>query len=607
MTKSIRELLKNMRAELRPAKKGAKYYFDISENPAERQGEFNKLVEFLTDKELYKHSRALNSNSSCTFGLSYILLEFRDASYDEMVNRLDTLLEELEQEEIERAVSLKDSKLQTNMPIVAITFYSKRNKTGKGYYDGIFTETERKDVLHLKNGLQAAAKARQQPLPQIEITVFLIPNWREGETYRSPAYLAAKKRMLDEARWLYGEGIIVKDFLEDSGVTQEELDFLQHCESMGSVADLVKSRTIIDNAGRPCLQTDSNVTWANNDFERLYELTFLQNTDAFNVSRCSDVYIAAHNKLIFIGSQSKLPEILQGTLVEYCRKYKEDPWHMNRDCNGVYDFAFCEAMYKHGATYIVRVNDRYNVNQVFDFYPANLKDSRYRLIPMVIPCQRETWRGGKGEESLAVKELLGELCLEDGSKIPALTIEINGVHYNFNHFKSIVKVYTNCPLWHTFEGNYQYFFQTGDKFKEAKYCHQKFLEKLDKDLCMLVLTAYYEAARTVCLAREGETKWNPLRELTKLFIKNEEASEALCQRLFNCTVAELHENPDREIIYEAHEFTAPIISSYASKHPSKFFSLKFERTPQHSNEKINAGLKEIAGETTPMASRSMEI
>lgn len=124
--------------------------------------------------------------------------------------------------------------------------------------------------------------------------MYLVPNWNDGETHSDPFYIAAKEEMLSDARQLYGAevGIVIKDFLTGH-VSQDELDFLKNCKSMGSIADLVKCRVIIDNAGRKCLQTDSNVTWNNNNFAKLYALTFSQDNDAFNVSRCSDVYIYA--------------------------------------------------------------------------------------------------------------------------------------------------------------------------------------------------------------------------------------------------------------------------------------------------------------------------
>lgn len=448
------------------------------------------------------------------------------------------------EKEIKEELSVKKS-----APLVAITFYSKRTDEKPGYNTGVLSEGNKTDVLRLKDGLELAAKKRGKTPPQVEITLFLIPNWTKGEHYDSPDYLNAKAQMIQDAKKIYGKDIIIHDFL-DTQVSEAERNFMIDCQSLGSIADIVKTRTIIDNAGRQCLQTDSNVTWANNNFDKLYELTFESNTDVFNASRCSEVYISAHNKLVFTSSDSKLPSIFAETLVDYCTKYNSDKWHKSEKCNGVYDIAFGEGMCRHGLTYRVRVDDKYNKDKTFDFYPANLQDKRYKLMPLVIACQRESWRKDMPPPDPVVLELTGGLKLPNESKNkPALEIEINGVKYGYFHFKSLVRVFTNVPSWHAEADKAKYSEKTGDFYKGAELARNLFVSQQDIPLCLNILALYYNAVKSAIERKELQEGERALQIISKL-IPDTEAGNKLSQELFNCKVVELHTNPIREAILQ---------------------------------------------------------
>jgi hypothetical protein len=442
--------------------------------------------------------------------------------------------------------SSKDNTSNNSSPVAAITFYSKQTH-GKppGFYQGILSEENKKDVLRLKEGLEKAAKERGETPPKVEITLYLVPDSDSSQTHTSREYLEAKAEMIKKAREFYGCDIVIKDFLLDTKVTSDELEFLQGCKSMGSIADIVKTRTIIENKGRPCLQTDSNVTWANNDYDKLYQLTFAQNKDAFNASRCSEVYVSAHNKLVFTSSDSKLPEIFNKTLIEYCHKYKNDSWHKDPRCNGVYDFAFCEGMAQHGLTYRVRVADRNKPGETFDFYPARLDDDRFKLMSTVVPCQRESWRAGMSTLDPVVQELTGQLELPQGGKKPPLEVNINGVDYGYFHFKSLVRVFTNIPSWHAEENNCKHVGQTKDFFVGAERVRNQFIEKQDIKLSMKIFATYYNTVKEKWGNHELDSKDNPLITLSNL-IPETEAGDKLCQALFNCSAKELHQDPNRQ-------------------------------------------------------------
>lgn len=470
-------------------------------------------------------------------------------------------------------------------PIVAVTFYSKQT-LGKppGYFDGIFNSGNKEDIFRLQKGLfDAATKLGGQP-PQLEITLYLIPDAKHGQTHDSMEYIEAKAQMIQHAKNFYGVDVKIIDFVDETMVSEDELDFLQGCQSIGSIADVVKTRTIIDSKGRACLQTDSNVTWANNDYDKLYGLTFAEDTDAFNASRCSEVYVSAHNKLVFTGSSSNLPDIFDQTLVDYCKKYKDDEWQKDPRCNGVYDIVFCEGMAQHGLTYRVRVDDKYSrTGGTFDFYPANLYDERYKLMPMVVPCQRESWRAGMGPLDPVVRELTGQLQIGDsGEKKAAIEVEIAGVKYDFFHFKSLIRVFTNIPSWHTLEGNYQYAEQTKDLFEGAEDARNIFVSKQDTILDMQIFASYYNEVKMRFDQGEFITTENPLQILANL-IPDTEAGNNLSMQLFHCSVKELHRDPNKEAFMPASDIVIP--------GHNKLFETKVEPTFSQRNQKKFVELK----------------
>lgn len=409
-----------------------------------------------------------------------------------------------------------------------MTFYSKRTKTPPGYYNGIFNEKH--NVQALRDGLAAAATEQDRPPPVCQVVLFLIPDWDNGEDYDSPSYLDIKEKMLSDAKKEFGPNIIVRDFLSTE-VTDDALDLLRNSKSMGSTADLVKTQMIIESQGRPHLQTDSNVVWANEYFDDLYSDTFIDNIDAYNTNRCSDVYIAAHNKLIFTAPDSPLPGTLKNTLSRYCAKYKDNPIHKESWNNGVYDYAFTEAMYSIGAAYKVTVDDKWNPGETFTFYPAKLTDQRYRLMQMVVPCQRESWRAGM-KVSEEVKAL---------AKVPPTELLCH-LSADYFHFKSIIKVYTNVPSWHSQEENLKY--NSVESFKDADSARDIFVKSQSYAVNRLVLREF--ALKVANLVKLGILEPSCAETLVKL-IPDTKVGNELCQDVFLCTVKELHEKPVQKI------------------------------------------------------------
>jgi hypothetical protein len=409
--------------------------------------------------------------------------------------------------------------------LIAITLYTKQTETG--FWTGIFKEKE--NIMRLQQEFTKAAVNRERKPPTVELTLFLVPLDKSEKNLESPEYLKVKNQMLGQAAQEFGPTVIIKDLLQEK-LTDEEKSFLGHTASMGSVADFSKMRALIASQGRNCLQTDTNTCILDSSFQDLYDKTFLQGKDVFNASRCSDFYVAAHNKIIFLGSQSKLPAICETKLIDYCKGYHNNKNHLSDWCNGVYDFAFVESMYEIEATHRVVVPDTRSVDgNIFIYYPAKLTDERYQLMDNVIACQVESWRKTDKNTKEETKKLMA---------LPGIEVDGVGKDFNYYHFKSIVKVFTNLPAWHLNENTVQDFKQRGrlKDFEGAEQARDIFVSKQNKTACLQILGAFYKYVQELKVSPEESTAM--LKDLAMLIPDTKEGN-ALTKELFNCNVLAL--------------------------------------------------------------------
>ncbi len=186
------------------------------------------------------------------------------------------------------------------MSKITICLYSKVTEDGNGYNEAVFNEQA--NVEKIKREIQNTAARNNQTAPEIEISLLLLP--KPGQTYNSLEYKAVQQQLMSKAQDVFGtSGKVVDSY---SKLSDGEKEYLAGLESVGSAIDLVKHRAIIDNGEKMHLQMDSNTTISN--WDALYERTFGQKEpmqDIFNASRCSVVYIATHNKIVFTVPTSK--------------------------------------------------------------------------------------------------------------------------------------------------------------------------------------------------------------------------------------------------------------------------------------------------------------
>jgi len=218
--------------------------------------------------------------------------------------------------------------------------------------------------------------------------------------------------------------------------SENEYAFMDGLESAGSFLDIVKAYTIISNRGQNNLHMDSNTDIIDknnlylNTFERRAEELGL-NCDNYGLSRCSTVYIAFHNKILYVHNNSILPEVLGWNLNDFFKLNKNNAALKRANVNAIYDYVWCNTTYDIACTHMVETPDSRNPGKMFKFYPAAVLDPRYGLNKYYITVQRESWRIGREMETLTPINLT--LYLPDKTRINEWSI------------RSLFRIYKNFP------------------------------------------------------------------------------------------------------------------------------------------------------------------
>ncbi len=397
--------------------------------------------------------------------------------------------------------------------VVSITFYSQQSLTG--YYEGIFSQAEQDNVLRIRNELTKAAMLRGRSAPTIKIYFYLIPDWENEQSLDSESYLASLQKLLTQAQETFGAMGEIIDFLSD-GTSLAEVEFLTECYSKGSTADILKTQAIIKHRSHRHLQMDSTTTVS--DWQGLYDATLGQEdhdcfgSDSYNASRCSMVYIACHNKIVYVSPGSELPVALKRRLEQYYHQYRSDLQQKSARVNGVYDLVFAAAMHDIDNAYKVTVPDRTDITKSFSFYPAKVHHESFCLMAYIIPAQHQTWRAGTHSSS-AVSRL---------AKLRP--VDISGIACDFRHFESLITTFTNIPSWHQ---------KHAEDFSGAEETFHVFVERHDKPVCLRILREYFKYV----LTQEDPQLLYALGRT----IPATPAGEELCQNLFSFSVKVLHE------------------------------------------------------------------
>ena len=302
---------------------------------------------------------------------------------------------------------------------VTISLYSTETNDLSGYTLGFLEQLD--NIEKIRDGLINAAKKAGQSPPEIVISMLLVPNWnREGNSYTDGTYLRKNEEFLVEAKRRFGHdssGVMVEDFYSAGQMTTEEKAYMHNLKAMGSNADMIKTRAIINNLDRRHLQIDSNTVVPS--FEDLYNQTFgaSEQKDGINASYYDRRYISAHNKMVYTtpdGDIAKKSDLARH-LREWCRNHQDDnnvDQDKQPDKNSIYARVFTEALHTIGYTV------KYSAENGKTLYPATLSNKVYWLTDCMLTALNMSWSAD------------GVKTPEELKSLPAIAIGKDGV-FNF--------------------------------------------------------------------------------------------------------------------------------------------------------------------------------
>ncbi len=343
-----------------------------------------------------------------------------------------------------------DSQVQDVQEVITIGLYSKEKVVKKPIpyispreYNFAVVESALKNAIEISARFSKAASQQGKKAPVVEVYAYLVPDWHEGSDFTHEAYLALAEQFIkDIAEFLQkhdGEHIVVKNFLELDSLTLVEKAYLRHLTSLGSVADMIKTRAVLDHVEHRHLQMDSNTKISS--IARLYQLTFSAKRQevAMNAASYPRHYIAAHNKIVYTPSSLEADvsfvEILQLEYLSWCDRHKDfDGQPEKTKRNSIYSKVFAVATYKAGYTDMMH----YEATEARPFdvtiYAARLDLSVFRMTQSIVTAVNQSWKSASGELS----------CLSD---IPS--VEIGDTQCGVPAYSNIVKKYTESLHRHS--------------------------------------------------------------------------------------------------------------------------------------------------------------
>ena len=385
-------------------------------------------------------------------------------------------------------------------------------KDGKGFhirepgeYSRVLFE-QKKNVKRIVKRVREEAEKKGRNPPEIVLSVLLIPDWDvEGNSYEQKDYLDTKIKFIEEVRKSYQDlencDVKVQDFLKEAGLTESEKEYLDQLRAKGGVADIIKTRALINNKDRRHLQMDSNSLIA--DWGRLYAHTFGANEqkDGLVATFYNPILISANNKVVYAAPNGKLVQNLEPNYNMYIEKNKNNRSDKMPDKNSIYRVVFnksiADAKYTHKVTDIGK--KRYN-------YPANITLGEYDITNDVLPAINMSWSAGKADEA--------ELSLKTIK--PAKVKGVNDAVCDFACFLYLIKKYSNHPI----DG-------------EREYAYEAILDRSDIALDMKLMKAFIEKVK------EKDSALMPA--LLRTF-KKTPTGNVLCQALFNKNAVALHKS-----------------------------------------------------------------
>lgn len=414
---------------------------------------------------------------------------------------------------------------------VTISLYRTETNDSPGFNNNF--KNELANIRKIRDGLINAAIEEKRTPPEIIVSILLIPDWeRENNSYEDEHYLIKKAVFLEEAKKHFESinDVKIEDFYSDCPKTPEERAYMHNLKALGSNADMIKTRAIINNADR-CrhLQVDSNTIVPS--FKELYNQTFnaAEQKDGINASYYDEYYISAHNKMIYTTPEGDIAKKshLELHLWEWCRAHKDDnniDQDKNPDKNSIYSRVFTKALRE------VQYVEEFLADSGKTIYPATLSPKVYWLTDYMVTAINMSWSAERDEG------------FDELKKLPVVQIGNDGL-FNFQCFLNVIKKHTGDLSVHSEALRLNDSSMTGE-------LSRKLLLSISN--CDLELKATRDFFINVL---KHEPKH--INELLGFF-ENTEEGNALTQKLFGCRVKELPERINSNLLLSSDDIEKKI-------------------------------------------------
>lgn len=127
-----------------------------------------------------------------------------------------------------------------------------------------------------------------------------------------------------KGRDLAALGIEVRDFSDEAHCfhSEAEYEYIKKHQGIGTLLDMMKINSMIDNRAYRHVQIDSNTQV--HDFFEFYRMTFAAGRDQFNAIYYADHFIGAHNKVVYLTPHSPFVDKLTTRYNEFIARHKKD-------------------------------------------------------------------------------------------------------------------------------------------------------------------------------------------------------------------------------------------------------------------------------------------
>jgi hypothetical protein len=307
-----------------------------------------------------------------------------------------------------------------------------------------FIDDQINNIIQMKSEFDAAADECGRKQPEIVLSALMIPKWKNNgedtkESYTSDSYKRVKNEYIEYLRKKCEEaGIILEDFY-DKVATPDEKKYLEKLEALGSTADLIKNRAIINNQGARHLQIDTNTMIVNK--KAFYKDTFgaEMQQDGMNASYydVSGMYVSAHNKVVYTSPNSDFSLKLGVRHNKYVNDNKDNLSRKTPHSNEIYSVCFTGACLDTG---LVSLDRKYYQawNNLWSCYPVELQQQTFRMTKHIITAVNMSWSQGdrKVDYRAELKALKADIKLDENV---VTTID-------YQAFSYLVKKYTHPNL-----------------------------------------------------------------------------------------------------------------------------------------------------------------